>query len=123
MDNKKKKTILIILGIIILIILILSIKACTKDEPLVLDDNTKTSFINANIDFNCILQNDTTLTSNKEKANSLLTETYKNQGLPIDDNSQMLFILKKYEYDLEVTEIIKSFKDKCENGKATEYYT
>jgi len=114
-----KKFVIAAIVVIIIIVAIFGIKSCFFDT----DEKEQNAFINANIEFNCVLFADPALPDKPGLFKQKLTEIYQSYSLPVDDNEKMMTILKKYQNNTEITKIITSFTGKCKDGKATELYS
>lgn len=120
---KKKIIITAAVILVIALIIILLIKGCSNNSTSIPEPiNEQHSFINANIELDCLLLEHPKLGDSPQELDKLLTETYSKHGLPTSDNETMLYILNKYERDPEVTAIIRAYTDKCSKGLPTEFY-
>lgn len=120
------KKILIAFFVIILIaaIVIFGMKSCNPRKKIISSEEEEYSaFINANIEFICELEQKTELKSDIESAKKRLNEIYEQYKLPVDDDTAMLAILKKYENDEDVISIIKSNTATCQTGGNPIYFS
>ncbi len=120
-----KKTIIAFFVIILITVIILfGIKSCNPRKKIISSEEEEYSaFINANIEFICELGQKTELKSDLESAKKRLNEIYEQYKLPVDDDTAMLTILKKYENNEEVIEIIKSNTAACQTGDNPIYFS
>ena len=125
--NKKFLYVLAAITIAIIVIIILSLRSCEpriKEQPIVTEDGTtqlqtqieRSDFINANIEFTCEILTNPTLKNDKAQTEARVKEVFKKHNLPVDNNESMLTILKKYENDTEVAEIVKTNAKPCAQG-------
>ncbi len=120
---KKKHIIIIVVLIILLLLLGISIYYIflKKDNAIHVSDE-EANFINANIETNCILLINPEFKNNANKLNPILSENFKKYHFPIENNVDMLKILKKYEQNDKINSIIQEYSSYCENGFATRLY-
>ncbi|MDD3861541.1 MAG: hypothetical protein PHP74_01490 [Candidatus Gracilibacteria bacterium] len=123
--NKKFLYVLAVVIISIIAIIIFSLRSCeprVKEIPVSEEVQTqvrieRNDFINANIAFTCEILKDTSLIKEKERSEMRVKEVFKEYNLPVDDNESMIEVLKKYENDPEITEIIKTNSKPCAKGE------
>jgi cell shape-determining protein MreC len=112
--NKKKVTLIIIIVILIIIIILLLLRSCASQAKRVVttEQEIYSAFINASVRFTCDTI-DNPLLITEDHAN----QVYKNHRLPVEENEKMMEILKKYENDEEVLEIIQTNSMPCRTGQ------
>lgn len=110
-----------VVGIIILIIL--GLKSCNPRTKVISSDAEEYSaFINANIEFTCMVMKDTTLAANTPENHKKLDDVYSKYKLPVANNEQMLGILNKYSDDAGVATIIQQNTENCLKGGSPIFY-
>ena len=112
--NKKKVGIIIAVFIIIIIIILLLLRSCASQSKRVVttEEEIYEAFINASVQFACDTMEDPMLIRE-----DYTMETYKEHRLPVEDNEKMMEILKKYENNEEVLEIIQTNSIPCTTGQ------
>lgn len=123
MENKKY---LIIAAIVLLVIIgavILGFRSCEPRTKIIQDEKEEyAAFINANIEFTCELLKDSTLKVDEKIAENRLNEIYAKWRLPVEDDTRMIEILKKYENNFEVISIVRTNTEPCKKGDAPIFY-
>ena len=119
------KKILITISVFILIVglIIFSFKSCnlrTKTVDTAAEEYS--AFINANIEFTCMLAKNPALSENNEDNQQELNKIYKKYQLPVEDNQKMMNILKVYANDTEAAAIIQSNTQNCLQGGSPIFY-
>lgn len=119
-----KKTLLVIFSfLLILTLIIFGFKSCNPRKKTVTGEAEEYSaFINANIEFTCLLLKDPLLAQNNEENQEKLTNIYAKYKLPVDDNARMLTILQKYENDSTAATIIQQNTTNCLQGGSPIFY-
>ena len=110
--------------IIVIVSILLLLQSCEpriKEEPITEEVQVKTAierndFINANIEFTCELLQDPSLMKDKAQTEIRVKEVFQKHNLPVDDNESMITVLKKYENDMEIAEIVKTNAKPCAQG-------
>lgn len=121
MDKKVIIGGLAIIGIIILIIL--GLKSCNPRTKVISSESEEYSaFINANIEFTCMVMKDATLAENTPENHQKLDDVYSKYKLPVANNEQMLGILNKYSDDAGVATIIQQNTENCLKGGGPIFY-
>jgi hypothetical protein len=109
--------------VIIIIIIILGFKSCNPRTKIVSSDaEVYSAFINANIEFTCMVMKDIKLAENTPENHKKLDEVYAKHKLPVENNYQMLGILQKYSNDEGVTAIIQQNSENCLTGGSPIFY-
>ncbi len=119
------KRILIVLFsfLLILALIIFGLKSCNPRKKIITGEYEEYSaFINANIEFTCMVIKDPKLAENNAENHKKLDEVYLKYKLPVDDNAQMLTILQKYENNEEVAIIIQQNTQNCLQGGSPIFY-
>lgn len=112
---------LAVIGIIILIIL--GLKSCNPRTKVISSESEEYSaFINANIEFTCMVMKDATLAENTPENHQKLDDVYSKYKLPVANNEQMLGILNKYSDDAGVATIIQQNTENCLKGGSPIFY-
>ena len=112
-----KKILIALIIIAIILGIIFGIRSCgTRKKIVDSEEEEYSAFINANIEFTCAFIKDRTLEIDKIESEKLVKESYKKYKLPVEDNEAMFTILKKYENNQEVAEIIKTNTQNCLKG-------
>jgi len=122
--NKKFVFAVVVVLIIIIAIILFGLRSCeprVKEQPITEDGKTQTQverndFINANIDFTCEILKNPALKNDKTLTETRVKEVFKKHNLPVDSNEAMITLLKKYENDTEITEIVKTNAKPCAQG-------
>lgn len=125
----KKILLAIIVGIIIVIILLL-FKSCEPREKTEENEFTeevaeeieetevkfdyRNAFIEANTDFTCQIIKGEVDIEDEEAAKIALSEAYKKQQFPTEDDETLIEILDVYKNNEEITAIIKSRVQECQ---------
>lgn len=119
----KKVLIVIFSFLLILALIIFGLKSCNPRKKIITGENEEYSaFINANIEFTCMVMKDPSLAENTVENQKKLNEVYEKYKLPASDNDQMLAILKKYENNEEVATIIQQNTQNCLQGGSPIFY-
>lgn len=119
----KKILIVLFSFLLILALIIFGLKSCNPRKKIITSENEEYSaFINANIEFTCLVMKDASLAENTEDNQEKLNEVYEKYKLPVSDNDQMLTILKKYENNEEVAVIIQQNTQNCLQGGSPIFY-
>lgn len=120
----KKILIAAFVFLLILALIIFGIKSCNPRKKIITSENEEYSaFINANIEFTCMVMKDPSLAENTEDNQKKLNEVYEKYKLPVSDNDQMLTILQKYENNEEVAAIIQQNTQNCLKGGSPIFYS
>lgn len=107
-----KKIITITLGVAIVIAIVFGIKSCNPRLKPLTTAEEQTAFIDANVDFTCLLKSSPDLRNDSQKAKTELNKIYEKYKFPTTDDQAMMDILNKYAND---TEIISKIKTKVKN--------
>ena len=80
------------------------------------------AFINANIEFTCEIIKNPALAENQKESETKVNAVYAKYGLPVDDDKQMIAILKKYEDNNEVISTVQENTRPCKEGNEPIFY-
>ncbi len=106
----------------IIAIAIFAFKGCTARKKIITSEEEEYSaFINANIEFTCEMIKNPELKDNK-KAQARLNEVYKKYKFPVEEDAEMMTVLKKYGENAEVGKIIKNNIAACFKGGNPIFY-
>jgi hypothetical protein len=122
--NKKTIFIFVAIVIIIAIIVIFGFKSCDprlKEQPVndagqTQSDIERMNFINANVEFTCEILKNPELKTDKAQTETRVNEVFKKHSLPVEDNTKMIEILKKYQNDSDIEKTIKENAKPCASG-------
>lgn len=129
-----KKVAVVLAIIAVIVIIIFAFQKCTlrtKTDPTTTDnsaqtdvDNTTTentstdldernAFIEANVDFSCQILKSTAILEDETQTKEILDAAYKKYGLPVENDSEMISILDKYQDDQDVINTVKERLSSC----------
>lgn len=109
--------------IVIIVLILLGLKSCNPRTKVIGSDAEEYSaFINANIEFTCMVMKDPKLADNNADNQKKLDDIYAKYKLPIDNNAQMLTLLQKYSDDTGVATIIQQNTANCLQGGSPIFY-
>lgn len=108
----------------IVVVIIFGMKSCqprVKEQPTTESGSTQTEterlgFINANIEFTCEIIKNPDIKNDKAKVETGVRETFKKYSLPVENNELMVTILKRYQNDTDIAEIIRTNVKPCAEG-------
>lgn len=128
MENKKKYLLLLLLLLLLIGGGFFIFKSCEPrlkppEEGVVEEEFDELSaFINANIEFTCEVIKNPELQTDKVAAEERVNAAYAKYGLPVEDDTRMIDILKKYDNDTEVISIVKTNIKPCLEGGDPIFY-
>lgn len=118
MENKKYLVVVLIILLIVIGAVVLGFRSCEPRTKVIQNEAEEyTAFINANIEFTCELLKNAELRVDEKLAEERLNEIYEKWRLPVNDDTRMIEILKKYENDFEVISIVRKNTEECKKGK------
>ncbi|MBI5753662.1 hypothetical protein HZA40_00780 [Candidatus Peregrinibacteria bacterium] len=119
----KKVVIGILVTVVIIALIIFGLKSCSPRTKVITSDAEEYSaFINANIEFTCMVIKDPKLAENSTDNQKKLDDIYAKYKLPADNNDAMMVILKKYADNTEVATIIQQNTSNCAQGGSPIFY-
>lgn len=119
----KKLLIAIFAFILVIVLIIFGFKSCnTRTKVISSEAEEYSAFINANIEFTCMVMKDPKLAENSAENQQKLNNVYAKYKLPISNNAQMLNILQKYENNTNVAAIIQENTMSCLQGGSPIFY-
>ena len=119
----KKILIALFISLLVIVMIIFGLKSCNVRTKVITSDAEEYSaFINANIEFTCMVMKDATLAENTTDNQKKLDDIYAKYKLPVTENAQMLAILQKYSDNTEVATIIQQNTTNCLQGGSPIFY-
>ncbi len=103
----KKAFLIFIVVAILFLIIVFGFRACQNS------DQYRDAFIEANVEYGCFLKNNPGIENNSAVLESQLTEIYKENGLPVEDDQLMRGILDLYEGDSSILNLIQERVATC----------
>lgn len=85
------------------------------------EEDQKNAFINANIDFTCLIYVDQKILEDTQRLKESIDAAYRKHDLPVNNDTLMMTILSKYENDQYVIDTVRTNSAPCANGNEPIY--
>lgn len=85
------------------------------------EEDQKNAFINANIDFTCLIYVDQKILEDTQRLKESIDAAYRKHDLPVNNDTLMMTILNKYENDQYVIDTVRTNSAPCANGNEPVY--
>lgn len=85
------------------------------------EEDQKKAFINANIDFTCLIYVDQKILEDTQRLKEAIDAAYRKHDLPVSNDTLMMTILSKYENDQYVIDTVRTNSAPCANGNEPVY--
>ncbi|MBI4235156.1 hypothetical protein HY604_02555 [Candidatus Peregrinibacteria bacterium] len=85
------------------------------------EEDQKKAFINANIDFTCLIYIDQKILEDTQRLKESIDAAYRKHDLPVNNDTLMMTILSKYENDQYVIDTVRNNSAPCANGNEPVY--
>lgn len=85
------------------------------------EEDQKNAFINANIDFTCLIYVDQKILEDTQRLKESIDAAYRKHDLPVNNDTLMMTILSKYENDQYVIDTVRANSAPCANGNEPVY--